>query len=95
MAIVTGMVTECDRCGNSVKLGQNTDVRPEFVECVVCRSLGARALVPLLKDPTPEALAAFRASPPGSVLFDVGLMRRNLPKYGSWKPFEGDPRHEK
>ncbi len=90
--IFPDMVVPCSRCGVSFKLREDTDVVPDFVECVVCKSLGARALVPLLRNPTPEAVAAFKASPPGSVLFKVGLMRRGLPEYGYTTPFEEDPR---
>ena len=81
----------CSRCGLATTLREEKADRiiedggaPTF-ECEVCRSLGGRALVPLLKARGKEreaALVAFRASPPGSVLFNAGLMRRGVPQYG-------------
>lgn len=77
----------CSRCGNNT--GINGDLLTEleyrdevktFV-CSLCEMLGPRSLVVLLKTPrnTPEfeqSLAAFRASPPGSVLFDEAIKAR-------------------
>jgi len=80
----------CYRCGRDDRLRDEVAAKYELgqpghgtYECPVCRSLGGRALVPLLRNPTPEAFAAFWASPPGSVLFNVGLVRRGLPQYGA------------
>lgn len=87
-AIFPDEVHPCSRCGNSVKVeGTKAETFDSTtLECVVCKSLGDRAIVPLLRTkPGAErdaALEKFRASPPGSVLFNVGLMRRGVPQYG-------------
>ena len=47
--------------------------------CAVCRQLGDRSLVVLLKsEKTPERIAAFRAAPSGSVAFARGLRDRGI-----------------
>ena len=65
----------CHRCGNAVVVKGGFDA-PDQVECRVCKMLGDRALVPLLRNPSKEALRRFQAAPKGSVLFEQQLEAR-------------------
>ena len=65
----------CERCGCKITyLGVSDPPR----ECVLCKFLGDRSLVWLLRDPTPENIAAFRAAPRGSEIFNGRLRRLNI-----------------
>lgn len=75
---ISEVTTACIGCGQKMKF-ESTPKEP--VTCGLCRQLGPRSIVRLLATPrnTPEfeeALAAFRASPPGSVLFERGIAER-------------------
>ena len=75
-AIFPDSIVACSRCGNDAKLPEGSSL--EAAECKLCESLGDRALVPLLRNPTPEAIARFLAAPKGSALFEAGLSRRGV-----------------
>ena len=87
--MTASMPIACSGCGNESWLHGETvmrmidDGRDKTYECGTCVILGDRSLVKLLRDPTPERIAAFRASPPGSVLFAESLRKRGIPLYGT------------
>lgn len=78
---------ECERCGNTFA---HFGAPPGPAECAVCEHLGDRSLVWLLKDPSPERLALFRAAPPGWLRF-----QRETGRASQWHDWKGDPRHER
>lgn len=78
----------CDRCTNRFAFhGMVGETMPST--CKLCEYLGDRALVPLLRDPTPEAVARFMAAPPGHLRFQRETGRVVAPQSHT---FRGDPR---
>jgi hypothetical protein len=80
---------KCERCENAFPWN-GIGERP--VTCALCLHLGDRSLVWLLRDPTPERLALFRAAPPGHLRFQRETGGASAPQ---GRTFRGDPRHER
>lgn len=79
----------CPGCGSNYSL--EVPVPEVLPECAVCEFLGPKSCVKLMRDPTPERIAAFRAAPPGWLRVQRDTGNPVLPRAVE---FKGDPRHE-